>query len=69
MQIVTLQAHFDGRHILLDEPYELEPNTKLVISVIDMKDESDFWQAASSSSLDDIWDNTEDDVYAELLEA
>jgi len=69
MQIVTLQAHFDGRQILLDEPYDLEPNTKLVVSVIDMKDESDFWQAASSASLDDIWDNAEDDVYAELLEA
>lgn len=69
MQIITLQAHFDGRQILLDEPYELEPNTKLVVSLIDMKDEADFWQAASSASLDDIWDNAEDDVYAELLEA
>ena len=28
-----------------------------------------FWQAASSKSLDAIWDNDEDDRYAELLEA
>jgi hypothetical protein len=39
MQIVTLQAHFDGKQILLDEPYELAPNTKLVVSVIQMQNE------------------------------
>lgn len=39
MEIVTLQAHFDGRQILLDEPYEMTPNTKLVVSVIRVPDE------------------------------
>ena len=39
MEIVTLQAHFDGKRILLDEPYELAPNTKLIVSVIQMQDE------------------------------
>ena len=33
-----------------------------------VEDEDDFWQAASSKSLDEIWNNDEDDVYAELLE-
>jgi hypothetical protein len=33
-----------------------------------VEDEADFWQAASSKSLDEIWNNDEDDVYAELLE-
>ena len=28
----------------------------------------DFWLKASEPSLDAIWDNSEDDVYAELLE-
>lgn len=32
-----------------------------------VEDENDFWQAASSESLNEIWDNEEDDVYAELL--
>lgn len=27
----------------------------------------DFWLAASENSLNEIWDNEEDDVYAELL--
>ena len=28
----------------------------------------DFWLQASQPSLDAIWDNCEDDIYAELLE-
>lgn len=41
MEIVNLPAHFDGKHILLNEPYELEPNAKLVVSVIELDDESE----------------------------
>jgi hypothetical protein len=26
-----------------------------------------FWQAASESSLSNVWDNPEDDIYVELL--
>ena len=39
METVNLRAHFDGKQILLDEPYELTPNTKLVVSVIQMQSE------------------------------
>jgi hypothetical protein len=31
-------------------------------------DEIEFWLQASLVSLDEIWDNTEDDIYAQLLE-
>ena len=31
-------------------------------------DESEFWIQTSRGSLDAIWDNTEDDVYAQLLQ-
>lgn len=30
--------------------------------------DKDFWLSASENSLDEIWNNEEDDVYAELLE-
>jgi len=30
-------------------------------------DSNEFWLSASESSLDEIWNNKEDDVYAELL--
>ena len=41
--------------------------TRALVTLL-VEDEADFWQAASSASLDEIWDNAEDDVYAELLE-
>lgn len=39
------------------------------ISELLVEDEIEFWQAASAASLDEVWDNEEDDVHAELLEA
>ncbi len=41
--------------------------TRALVTLL-VEDENDFWQAASSESLNEIWDNEEDDVYAELLE-
>ena len=40
--------------------------TRALVTLL-VEDENDFWQAASSESLNEIWDNEEDDVYAELL--
>ena len=34
METKTLRAHFDGSQILLDEPFELEPNVELIITVL-----------------------------------
>lgn len=34
MPTVTLQAHYDGEHIVLDEPYELTPNANLMVTVM-----------------------------------
>ena len=42
--------------------------TRVLVTLI-LEDESDFWLDASAPSLDAVWDNTEDDRYAELLEA
>ncbi len=33
-----------------------------------LQDEAEFWRQASQTSLDAIWNNTEDDIYAELLQ-
>ncbi len=45
------------------------PNGTRVLVTLLLEDETDFWLAASSASLDDVWDNAEDERYAELLEA
>jgi len=34
MDAVTLRAHFDGQKICLDEPFELEANTELIVTVL-----------------------------------
>lgn len=42
MPAVILKAHYDGEHIVLDEPFELTPNAPLVVAVISpVTDESD----------------------------
>jgi len=43
-----IPAHFDGERILLDEPVELEPNSKLTVTVLSKSDKERFtatiWQ-------------------------
>jgi hypothetical protein len=34
MKTVSVTAHFDGERILLDEVLELEPDTKLIVTVL-----------------------------------
>ena len=55
----------EGKIELL-EKVEIPEGTEVIITPL--LDESNFWLNASESSLDSVWDNVEDDVYAELLE-
>jgi hypothetical protein len=48
------------------ESTELSEGTKVLITLFP-DDEADFWLQAAQVSLDAVWDNTEDDVYAQLL--
>jgi hypothetical protein len=41
--------------------------TRALVTLL-VEDENYFWQSASSASLDEIWDNEEDDVYAETTD-
>lgn len=49
------------------EDVNLKEGTKILITLLPQDD--DFWLYASETSLDAIWDNTEDDIYAELLQS
>jgi hypothetical protein len=55
----------DGR-IELPEDVEIPEGTEVLIAPLVA--EPDFWLSASRSALGSVWDNSEDDVYAELLE-
>ena len=41
MGAIILQAHFDGEYIQLDEPYTLEPNTKILVTVFPKRQNDD----------------------------
>jgi hypothetical protein len=49
---VSVSAHFDGKHICLDEPLKLEPNTKLLVTVLSQQDtEYQDWLRLSARGL------------------
>lgn len=48
------------------EQMDLPEGSKVLVTLL-ADDEADFWLQASRTSLDRIWDNPEDDVYARLL--
>ena len=62
----TIRAVVREGKIELLEKVEIPEGTEVLVTPL--IDESDFWLKASESSLDSIWNNSEDDVYAELLE-
>ena len=52
MNFVSIPAHFDGTRILLDEPFALEPNTKLIVTVLPEDDEErEAWLRLSAQGL------------------
>ena len=62
----TLRATIRQGRIKLLESTELPEGTKVIVTLI-TNNEAEFWLQASQTSLDAVWDNTEDDVYAQLL--
>ena len=62
----TLSATVRQGKIELLELSELPEGAKVLVTVLP-DEEAEFWLQASQTSLDRVWDNTEDDVYAQLL--
>jgi hypothetical protein len=62
----TLWATIRQGKVELLESTEIPEGTRVLVTLLP-EDESDFWVKASQASLDAVWDNTEDDVYAQLL--
>ena len=61
METVTLRAHFDGKQILLDEPFELEPNTELIVTVVPSACDEDreTWTRFALASLERAYGDDE----------
>ena len=63
----TLWAVVRKERIELLEKENIPEGTKVLVTVLPEGDESRFWLKTSQISLDAVWNNTEDDVYAQLL--
>lgn len=56
MQVISLSAHFDGQSIQLDEPYKLEPNTKLIVTILpEQPSEREAWLCVSRHQLNNAY--------------
>ena len=53
--------------IELLEAVPLEEGAHMLVTVLSSDDEQSFWMEVSGVSADSVWDNREDDVYAQLL--
>ncbi|MEG4034295.1 hypothetical protein [Microcoleus sp. Pol12B5] len=62
----TLWATVRQGKIELLELSDLPEGAKVLVTLLP-DEEAEFWLQASQTSLDRVWDNTEDDVYAQLL--
>ena len=62
----TLWATVREGKIELLESEELPEGTRVLVTLLP-DDETEFWFQTSQTSLSSVWDNAEDDVYAELL--
>jgi hypothetical protein len=70
MPIIALPAHFDGERICLDEPFDLEPDAKLIVTVLPRQephDEHDAWVLLSGQRLEDVYGANEPEYSADLL--
>ncbi len=64
--INTIEAVVKNGHFIPVNDISFPDGTKAMVTIV-AEDDTEFWMAASKESLDVIWDNAEDDVYAELL--
>lgn len=70
MPLVAVPAHFDGDQIRLDEPYKLEPNTRLIVTILPAspsEDEDESWLALSFQGLEGAYGEDEPEYSVELL--
>jgi hypothetical protein len=69
METKTLRAHFDGSQILLHEPFELEPNVELIITVLPKSsdEEREDWTRLSLDCLAQAYSNDEPEYSLDLI--
>jgi hypothetical protein len=62
----TLWATVRQGKIEILESVELSEGVRVLVTVLP-DDEAEFWQQASQTAPDAVWNNAKDDIYAQLL--
>ncbi len=61
MASVILKAQYDGKHIVLDEPFDLPPNVPFLISIFGQDADQAAWTALGVSCLSRAYSEDEPD--------
>ncbi len=67
---ITLRGHFDGERIQIDEPYRLEPGTRLIITALPQNTEQDdqmFWSQLAQVGLARAYGDAEPEYVFEMI--
>jgi hypothetical protein len=68
MKAVTLRAHYDGEQIRLDEPFRLEPDTPLTVTVLSRGQVEDAeWNLLSAKGLAGAYGDSEPEYPLNLI--
>jgi hypothetical protein len=66
----TLRAHFDGNKIVLDEPFEMEPDTELIVAVLtreELDSEREDWANLAMESLERAYGDDEPEYTPDMI--
>lgn len=61
MKPVVLKAHFDGREIKLDEPFDLPVDARLMVTVLPAAMDEQMWRELAMTGLSRAYGNDEPD--------
>ncbi|MGA3178787.1 MAG: hypothetical protein ABSF38_00440 [Verrucomicrobiota bacterium] len=66
MPAVTLKAHFNGKQIVLDEPFDLPPDSRLMVTVMSKEDDTEdaAWHGLAAGALARAYGEDEPDYSA-----
>jgi len=69
MRSSSFRAHYDGEQIRLDDPCELEPGTRLTVTIVapDDDEEREGWHALALHSLAAAYGDDEPEYPASLI--
>jgi len=69
MTLIAVAGHFDGEQIRLDEPLDLKPQTRLLVTILpdDNDEEREDWLRLSAEGLEVAYGDDEPEYTLDML--